>query len=44
MQKLGICTKLEKIVLTGCEMVSDEGMNNLIFGDKTKGKQPEGFA
>lgn len=43
MAKLGMCTKLEKVILTGCEKVSDEGINNLMNGEKGKGKQPEGF-
>lgn len=36
MAKLGMCTKLEEIILTGCEKVSDEGINNLMIGEKGK--------
>jgi F-box and leucine-rich repeat protein 2/20 len=43
MIKVGMCLGLESLVLTGCEFISDEGMNNLIYGDKTKGKPLEGF-
>jgi len=43
MAKLGMCTKLEEIILTGCEKVSDEGINNLMIGEKGKNKQPEGL-
>lgn len=32
MAKLGMCLKLEEIILTGCEKVSDEGINNLMVG------------
>ena len=39
-----MCAKIETIVLTGCQKISDEGINNLIYGEKGKGKQPEGFA
>lgn len=43
MAKLGMCTKLEEIILTGCEKVTDEGINNLIIGQKTKVKAQEGL-
>lgn len=43
MIKVGMCLKLENLILTGCEQISDEGINNLIYGDKSKGKTPEGF-
>jgi hypothetical protein len=43
MVKIGMCLKLENLILTGCEQISDEGINNLIYGDKSKGKTPEGF-
>ena len=43
MSKIGMCMRLEEIILTGCEKISDEGINNLIYGEKGKGKQPEGF-
>jgi hypothetical protein len=43
MIKVGMCFNLQSIILTGCEYISDEGMNNLIYGDKLKGKTPEGF-
>jgi hypothetical protein len=43
MGKLGMCLKLEEIILTGCEKVSDEGLNNLMIGEKGKNKQPEGL-
>ena len=32
MSKVGMCMKLEEIILTGCEKISDEGINNLIYG------------
>lgn len=40
MVKVGMCLNMETLVLTGCESISDEGMNNLIYGDKLKGKTP----
>ncbi len=43
MIKIGMCLHLKTLALTGCESVSDEGMNNLIYGDKIKGKPFEGF-
>ena len=43
MAKLGMCTKLETLILTGCETISDQGINNLIYGEKGKVKNPEGF-
>lgn len=43
MVKVGMCLQLRELVLTGCECLSDEGMNNLIYGDKLKGKTPEGL-
>jgi hypothetical protein len=43
MAKVGMCLSLETLILTGCEHISDEGVNNLIYGDKLKGKNPEGF-
>lgn len=43
MIKVGMCLNLQSIILTGCDHISDEGMNNLIYGDKLKGKTPEGF-
>jgi hypothetical protein len=43
MIKVGMCTNLNTLILTGCEHITDEGMNNLIYGDKLKGKTPEGF-
>ena len=43
MSKLGTCTKLISLILTGCEKLSDEGLNNLSYGEKTNPKQPEGF-
>ena len=30
-------------MLTGCEKISDEGINILMTGEKGKPKQPEGF-
>jgi hypothetical protein len=39
-----MCVKLRTLILTGCENISDEGINNLTYGDKTKGKQPEGYS
>lgn len=30
MQKLSLCTKLEILILTGCENISDEGIMNLV--------------
>lgn len=38
MIKVGMCIHLRTIILTGCENITDEGMNNLIYGDKIKGK------
>lgn len=38
MIKVGMCINLKTLILTGCEHISDEGMNNLIYGDKVKGK------
>ena len=43
MIRVGMCIHLKTIILTGCEHITDEGMNNLIYGDKLKGKTPEGF-
>lgn len=43
MIKVGMCLNLRELVLTGCENISDEGVNNLIYGDKLKGKNPEAF-
>lgn len=43
MVKIGMCINIETLILTGCETVSDDGMNNLIYGDKMKGKTNEGF-
>ena len=43
MTKVGMCLQLQELVLTGCECLTDEGMSNLIYGDKIKGKNPEGF-
>ena len=43
MIKVGMCPNIETLILTGCESISDEGMNNLIYGDKSKGKPYEGF-
>jgi hypothetical protein len=39
-----MCLKLEEIVLTGCDKVTDEGINNLMVGEKGKNKQPDGLA
>jgi hypothetical protein len=36
MIKIGMCLNLKTLILTGCESVSDLGMNNLIYGDKSK--------
>ena len=35
-----MCLNIKEIILTGCENITDEGMNNLIYGDKLKGKNP----
>ncbi len=35
MKNIGMCLKLKTLILTGCENINDEGINNLIFGDKT---------
>lgn len=43
MVRVGMCIHLQSLILTGCENISDEGINNLIYGDKVKGKHPEGF-
>lgn len=43
MIKIGMCLNLRTLILTGCEHITDEGMNNLIYGDKLKSKTPEGF-
>ena len=32
MAKISVCTKLETLILTGCEKVSDEGINILMSG------------
>lgn len=38
-----MCLNLQTLILTGCEALSDDAMNNLIYGDKVKGKPIEGF-
>ena len=40
MIKVGMCLELQNLILTGCDHISDEGINNLIYGDKQKGKNP----
>lgn len=40
MIKVGMCLNLQTLIITGCEHITDEGMNNLIYGDKLKGKTP----
>lgn len=41
--KVGMCLNMKTLILTGCEALSDDAMNNLIYGDKVKGKPIEGF-
>lgn len=43
MMKVGNCSLLETLILTGCSAISDEAISNLINGEKAKGKA-EGFA
>lgn len=43
MVKVGMCPNIQTLILTGCEFITDEGMNNLIYGDKVKGKPVEAF-
>ena len=43
MTKIGMCLSLQTLILTGCEYLGDEGMNNIFKGDIVKGKPVEGL-
>ena len=43
MAKVGNCCRLEELILIDCRNLTDESVNLLIFGEKGKGKSPEGF-
>lgn len=38
MLKIGNCSQLETLILTGCNAINDDGITNLIHGEKAKAK------